>query len=113
LPAVLDAVGSLQIDPAAGNVLLAAVDCDGHPAPGVSFRLTQPREGVTALYLEAGVVSATAGHTDSTGIGGLIRVPPGFVQVVGTNGSSQVGEIGLQTAPSMLTYGVIVPAPPP
>jgi hypothetical protein len=113
LPAVLAAAGSIRIDPTMGDVFIQAVDCDGKPASGVSFRLVDASDQVQNVYLKSGVVSDTATQTDSSGVGGLIRVPAGFVQVQGLNSDSVViGEIGVQSAASILTYAAMVPSPP-
>jgi hypothetical protein len=114
LPAVIEAVGSLDIDPSTGSLFIAAVDCDGHSAPGITFQLAERQDRVQALYLNSGVVSSTIGHTDASGTGGLIRVTPGFAQVVGVTGDSmRIGTVGVQVAPGFLTYSALVPSPAP
>jgi hypothetical protein len=112
LPAVIEAAGNIAIDPATGSIFIVALDCDGVPAPGVTFQIPQHQDSAAALYLNNGVVSSTIGHTDSSGVGGLIRVPAGFVQVIAVNSDSvPVGSIGVLAAPSLLTYSVLVPSP--
>ncbi|HEY3594183.1 MAG TPA: hypothetical protein VGL13_09915, partial [Polyangiaceae bacterium] len=54
LPAVLAAAGSVHIDSTMGNVIIGAVDCDGKPAAGVSFRLLDHSDPVQTLYLKSG-----------------------------------------------------------
>jgi hypothetical protein len=110
LPAVIAAAG-IQIDPTAGSLLLQAFDCDGAPATDVSFALGEHKDGVRSLYSENGVVSSGAMHTDASGIGGFVSVPPGFVTVVGYNSDGvAIGQIGLQAAASILTYGSLHPS---
>lgn len=112
LPMVLDAAGSIRIDPAMGNVFAVALDCDGKPAPGVSFRIVDSQADVQLVYLKNGLVNDKATQTDSSGVGGMIRVPPGFVQIQGLSSDGMVvGQIGVQAAPSALTYGIMVPSP--
>lgn len=111
LPAVLAAAG-LQVDPTAGNLFLQAFDCDGRPAAGVTYDVPQYNDTVSPLYVSNGLVSSSVGRTDATGIGGFVRVPPGFVSVIGHNSDSvAIGEIGVQAAPSTLTYSAIIPSP--
>lgn len=109
LPAVLGAAG-VAIDPAAGNLFIQALDCDGRPAAGVTYEIGQFGSQVSPLYVANGLVSNSVTRTDSTGIGGFVRVPPGFVSVVGYNSDGvAIGEIGVQAAPSTLTYSALFP----
>jgi hypothetical protein len=110
LPAVIAAAG-IRIDPAGGSLFLQALDCDGKPASGVRFALTQHQDVVQPLYVDNGVVSSGATRTDATGVGGFISVPPGFVTVTGYNESgAPIAEVGLQAAASILTYGTLSPS---
>lgn len=109
LPAVIAAAG-IRIDPAGGSLFLQALDCDGKPASGVRFEVAQHQDVVHPLYVDNGVVSSGATHTDGTGVGGFIGVPPGFVTVTGYNESgAPIAEVGLQAAASILTYGTLSP----
>lgn len=111
LPSVIQAAG-IQLEPTAGNLFIQALDCDGHPAPGVSYTLQQNPGQASPLYVNHGVVSGAFTRTDATGIGGFVDVAPGFVSVVGTNADAvAVGQIGVQAVPSMLTYSVLLPQP--
>jgi hypothetical protein len=113
LPAVIAAAG-IQIDPAGGSLFLQALDCDGAPASGVSFEVAQHRDVVQPLYVDNGVVSSTATHTDATGVGGFVGVPPGFATVIAYNSDGvEIGQIGLQAAASILTYGTLSPSAGP
>ena len=90
---------------------LQALDCDGMPAAGISFKVIEHRDLVHSLYVDNGVVSSSATHTDASGVGGFISVPPGFVTVAGyQEDGTQIGEVGLQAAASILTYGTVSPA---
>ncbi|MGC4092739.1 MAG: hypothetical protein QM756_33630 [Polyangiaceae bacterium] len=109
LPAVIAAAG-IQIDPSGGSLFLQAFDCDGAPAAGVSFVVVEHRDDVQSLYVDNGVVSSKATHTDTSGVGGFVGVPPGFITVVGYNADGlAISEIGLQAAASILTYGSLYP----
>lgn len=113
LPSVLAAAG-LEIEPTGGNLLIQAVDCDGRPAAGVTFGIEQFGDQVHPLYVENGIVSSVAGGTDSAGLGGFVGVPPGFVSVTGHNAEGAViGAVGVQSAPSVLTYTTLAPAVTP
>jgi hypothetical protein len=111
LPAVLAAAG-IAVDPTAGNLFIQALDCDGNPAAGVNYEMAQYGAQVSKLYVANGIVSNSVTHTDATGIGGFVRVPPGFVSVIGYNSDAvAIGEIGVQAAPSTLTYSALFPSP--
>ena len=58
LPAVIAAAG-IQVDPTAGNLFIQALDCDGKPAAGVSYQISQYGGQVSPLYLNNGIVSET------------------------------------------------------
>jgi len=110
LPAVIAAAG-IQIDPTGGSLFIQAFDCDGLPASDVKYTVAQHESVVKPLYVDNGVVSSSATHTDSSGVGGFVSVPPGFVTVIGYNADSvSIGEIGVQAAPGALTYGTLFPA---
>jgi hypothetical protein len=111
LPSVLAAAG-IAIDPTAGNLFIQALDCDGRPAADVTYKIGQYGNQVSSLYVTNGIVTTSATHTDATGVGGFVRVPPGFVSVIGyTSDSVAIGEIGVQTAASTLTYSALFPSP--
>jgi hypothetical protein len=112
LPTVLAAAG-VQIDATAGNLFIQALDCDGRPAAGVTYQIQQYADRVSALYVDDGIVSSVATQTDTSGVGGFVRVPPGFVSVVGyTAGGVAIGSVGVQSMPSALTYTTLTPTGP-
>lgn len=110
LPAIIAAAG-IQLDPTAGSLFIQALDCDGKPAAGVRYELAPAAPGVNSLYVNNGVVSSSGTKTDESGIGGFVRVPPGFVSVIGYNSDSvPIGQIGVQSAASTLTYSALYPS---
>lgn len=110
LPSIVQAAGA-TLDPTTGNLFVTGIDCDGNPAAGVTYSITQASDKVTQLYVDNGVVSDTVFETDASGIGGFVGVPPGFAEVVGTNAAQQrIGKIGVQAAPFTLTYSALVPS---
>jgi hypothetical protein len=116
IPPILEAVGGDNFDPATGFLFITALDCDGNPAPGVTFTMVQNQAAVTPLYIDNGVISKATSQTDESGLGGFVRVPAGFAGVVGltTPGVAlppqRIGEIGVQVAPFTITYSTLVPA---
>lgn len=110
LPPLLEAAGGM-FAPGTGSVFLTALDCDGRPASGVTFELAEHQTEAASLYIDSGVISNTAAETDASGVGGFIRIPPGFIEVKGINREGKViGEVGALASPTFATYGVLVPS---
>jgi hypothetical protein len=111
-PLLAEAAGA-ALDPTSGNVFITALDCDGKPASGVTLNMSEDLPGrVTPLYLVDGVISDTVLQTDSSGTAGFLGVPAGFAEIVGytADGSRiRIGQIGVQTAPSTITYSALPP----
>ncbi len=112
LPTVVDAAGG-TLAPGTGSVFMTAIDCDGRPAPGVTLDIAEYEDEVTPLYFDSGVISNTASETDSSGVGGFIRIPPGFVEITGLNrADAPVAKVGVQANAAFVTYTVLVPSAP-
>lgn len=109
IPAMLGAAGA-QLDPSTGNLFITALDCDGVPAPGVTYGIADHQESVTQLYMHGGLPNKTDLVTDESGVGGFLGVPGGFANVTGYNENLDVvGNIGVQTAPFTMTYTALAP----
>ena len=111
LPLVLDAAGG-ELVPGTGSVFMSVVDCDGKPATGVTLEIAEYEDVASPLYFDSGVLSNTATTTDSSGIGGFIRIPPGFVNFTATNSEGEtLGKVGVQASPAFVTLTVLAPSP--
>lgn len=109
LPRVIDAAGG-ELAPETGAVFMTAVDCDGQPAAGISLEIAEHEDEAVALYFDSGVISNTISETDATGVGGFIRIPPGFVEITGRNRDNEpVAKVGVQASPTFVTYTVLAP----
>jgi hypothetical protein len=109
LPLVLDAAGG-EFVPGTGAVFLTVLDCDGRPASGITLEVAEHEEEAYPLYFDSGVISNTASQTDATGVGGFIRIPPGFVEVTGvTQDGVVVGKVGVYASGTSVTYTVLTP----
>jgi hypothetical protein len=109
LPLVVDAAGG-TLAPNTGAVFMTVVDCDGRPAPGITLEIAEYQNVASSLYFDSGVISNTATQTDATGVGGFIRIPPGFVEVTAvTQEGVPVGKVGVQASPVFVTYTVLAP----
>jgi hypothetical protein len=112
LPLVVDAAGG-ELVPGTGAVFMTVLDCDGQPAPGVRLDIAEHEDEATALYFDSGVISNTVSETDASGVGGFIRIPPGFVEVTGLNRDSEpIAKVGVQASPAFVTYTVLAPIGP-
>lgn len=105
----LAAAAGGNFNPATGIVWATALDCTGSPASDVSYELDKHQDLVTQLYMENGVVSSTADHTDPSGVGGFIGVPTGFVVVEGflsgeDGSTSRIGKVGVNVEPFTISY---------
>jgi hypothetical protein len=105
------AAGARTVDPTLGTVFATALDCDGHPAAGLTFGISNGSPMYGALFQVKGVVSSMATSTDSSGVGGLLGVPMGFTKVsaypLGT--TREVASIGAQILPGTVTYVTLIP----
>jgi hypothetical protein len=109
LPLVVVAAGG-SLTPGTGSVFMTAVDCDGKPASGVTLDIAEYQDEATSLYFDSGVLSNTVSETDATGVGGFIRIPPGFVEVTGLGlDGLPVAKVGVQANPAFVTYTVLAP----
>lgn len=110
LPLVLDAAGG-ELVPGMGSVFMTAIDCDGKPASGVTLEIAEYPDPALSLYFDSGVLSSSARQTDSSGIGGFIRIPPGFVTVTGVNSEgAPVAKVGVQATANFTTLTVLAPS---
>jgi hypothetical protein len=109
LPLVVDAAGG-TLAPGTGAVFATVLDCDGKPAPEVTLQIAEYEDVATPLYFDSGVISNTASETDATGVGGFIRIPPGFVELTAvTRDGVAVAKVGVQANPVFVTYTVLAP----
>jgi hypothetical protein len=111
LPLVLDAAGG-EFVPGTGSVFMTAIDCDGKPASGVTLEIAEYEDQAYPLYFDSGVLSNTASQTDSSGVGGFIRIPPGFVEITGVNREGlPLAKVGVQASATFTTLTVLAPSP--
>jgi hypothetical protein len=111
LPLVLDAAGG-ELVPGTGSVFMSVIDCDGRPAAGVTLEIAEYQDVAAPLYFDSGVISNTASQTDSDGIGGFIRIPPGFVEITGVDSEGvPMAEVGVQASAGFVTLTVLAPSP--
>jgi len=98
-------------EPDRAVILLAARDCTGAPAPGVSFKTTGADKQSILFYSAQGLPSGTADQTDSAGYGGLLNAGAGSVTFTATVAETgrRLGQATLLSRPGSITYGSVVP----
>jgi hypothetical protein len=112
LPLILDAAGG-ELVPGTGSVFMTVVDCDGQPASGITLEIAEYEDVAAPLYFDSGVISNTASQTDSAGVGGFIRIPPGFVEITGVDSDGEpMAKVGLQASAGFVTLTVLTPSAP-
>jgi hypothetical protein len=94
-----------------GVILLAARDCTGAPASGVTFTTTGSDADAIPFYSEQGLPSGTAVRTDSAGYGGLLNAEAGSVTFTAKLESTgrRLGQVTLLAKAGAITYGSVVP----
>ena len=118
LPALSAAAHESPLDRSAGNLLITALDCDGAPAAGVTYRIDRDEDRAAKLYLAQGNPTDAALRTDASGLGGFVGVPPGIVGVHGSldRGSTEegvaIGMLETFTQPLTVSYAFLSPAAP-
>jgi hypothetical protein len=112
---LVQAAGGPKVQNAQGIVVLTGLDCAGYPAPGLTFNVSPQSQQLARIYVANGAVSATAQATDESGLGALLGVPPGFVEVSAYTVSAQanfvrVASANVQVRPLTATYVALTPS---
>ncbi len=66
-------------DPSKGLVFTVVYDCIGNPLPNIRFTASVSDPDMAAFYIYNTAPTAAETKTESTGRGGFLNVPPGFV----------------------------------
>jgi len=74
-----------------GFLFVTAIDCDGSPASGVSFRLTPAQPDSRLVYAANGVADIRATETDDTGIAGFVSLRAGTATVIASRKDEKTG----------------------
>lgn len=109
--ALLALQAGAEQEPNRGVILLAARDCTGAPASGVTFTTSGSDAAAKPFYSEQGLPSGSAVRTDSSGYGGLLNAAAGsvtFTAEVESIGRT-LGQVTLLARAGAITYGSVVP----
>lgn len=97
-----------NFDPTGGVVIVTARDCDGTPAAGITYALSDAP--ATVMYMDNGILSDARDATDASGIGGFVGVPRGYTNIDAYAASGErIGRVGVQVAPGSITNITLVP----
>jgi hypothetical protein len=105
MPALSAAAHESPLDRTAGNLFITALDCDGEPAAGVTYRIDRDEDRAARLYLAQGNPTDAASRTDGSGLGGFVGVPPGIVGVQGSIDGSSTVDTGESVAVEGMAVG--------
>jgi hypothetical protein len=84
---------------------------DGADAAGVSLSIDPPSAGIILGYFDGDTVSTTQGHTDSSGEGGFLNVPEGWVTITATLAATNqnVGSARVYSKAGAISSAIISP----
>jgi hypothetical protein len=111
----LAAQAGVTIDPSRGVLSMSTADCDGVPAPGVTFTATGIDEKSTLVYYANGEFTAQAHETDDHGQGVYLNVPQGTVTVTAFPKSLQgkpSGQVTVSVRAGACTFAFADPQAP-
>ncbi len=112
LGGIAQAVGT-TLDPNLGALFMETVDCDLHPAAGVSIALDSITTTTQGFYFKGGLPTLNAPSTDVTGYAGFVNVPVTTHTVTGTVAATKqkIGTATVFTRQSTISYTVMAPSP--
>ncbi len=101
------------LDPSLGAAFYGAVDCQSKFAADVACTIDRTDPQTKGFFLVGGLPSETASSTDSSGYGGFINVPTGYIRLTATvhSTSKRIGETSVLVRPSTISYTFLVPSP--
>jgi hypothetical protein len=96
-----------------GHVYALAGDCGDVPAAGVRFEIDKESAQTARYYMSNGAPSGTAVETDSSGTGGFLNLPSGFVRLTAyvANTGARIGIASFQVRVGAVSYPRVIPTP--
>jgi len=91
MPSLSAAAHETPLDRTTGALFITALDCDGEPAAGVTYRIDRDEDRAAQLYVARGDPTDAVSRTDGSGLGGFVGVPPGIVGVQGSIADARTG----------------------
>jgi len=111
--AQIAAVEKTTLDPTLGAVFMETVDCNGHPAAGVSVTLDSTGATTQGFYFSGGLPVLNGAGTDVSGFAGFVNAPLGTRTVKASLNATQqyIGTASVFTLASMISYTTLAPSP--
>jgi hypothetical protein len=109
------AIAGLDVDPARGTAILAAVDCTGESVSGVRFKSPEADAKSTEFYLinQVPAKPPAAGSTDHDGFGGFFNLKPAtaLARAYRAKDDAFIGESSFQVLANTISFVLIRPSP--
>lgn len=104
---------SFTPDPARGDLVVLATDCNANQAPGVQVAASTADAGSVAIYVVGMAPSLDATETDPSGVAGWFNLPAAPVAISATRAidAAPIGTISVFVRPGSITYTTIPPTP--
>jgi hypothetical protein len=104
---------SFTPDPARGDLVVLATDCNAKQAPGVQVAASTADADSVAIYVVGMAPSLDATETDATGVAGWFNLPAGPVDISANRAidAAPIGTISVFVRPGSITYTTIPPTP--
>lgn len=100
-------------DPARGDLVVLATDCNANQAPGVKVAASTADAESISIYVVGMAPSVDATETDPSGIAGWFNLPAAPVDISATLAidAAAIGTISVFVRPGSITYTTIPPTP--
>jgi hypothetical protein len=110
---IAQAIGTTLDLTTMGHVYALAEDCGATPASGVRFEIDKESAQTAAYYMINNTPVSTAPATDTSGSGGFLNIPTGFVRLTGyvSTTGARIGEAGFMVRRGAVSYPRLMPTP--
>ena len=110
---IAQAIGTTLDLTTMGHVYALAGDCKGTPAAGVRFDIDKKGAQTSAYYMINSTPLSTAPSTDTSGAGGFLNLPTGFLKLTGyvSATGARIGEAGFVIRAGAVSYPRLIPTP--
>lgn len=110
---IAQAIGTTLDLTAMGHVYALASDCTDSPAAGVRFEIDKENAQTAAYYMINRTPVSSTPATDSSGSGGFLNLPTGFLKLTGyvSTTGARIGEVGFVVRAGAVSYPRVIPTP--
>lgn len=110
---IAQAIGTTLDLTSMGHVYALASDCTGTAAAGVRFEIDKESAQTAAYYMINNTPVSSAPATDSSGAGGFLNLPTGFLKLTGyvSATGARIGVAGFLVRKGAVSYPRVIPTP--